>query len=445
MAVALVNSSTWASHGNVTSVTFAFTGTDTGTDHCLVVFDATEDADAVSQSLITGVTYNGVPLTQIPSTIVQGLRRADMWYLVNPLVGSAANVVITYTSFTTRGIYGAALFSGVDQTLPIDDSDTNAGTDDVTSITLTAAVAGDMAINCISINGASGLTVAADGSQTELGNLMLDNQVLGAASYLAVASAGDQAMGFTISSSSSHAHVAALLRASVRTSTFTHVQSGSSGANANNSPSHTLAGAPTEGNLLVAGVALGNTSGGFTAANGYTKVDGGNDQTAYFYKVAGASEPAAQAPCTTANSRDWRCAVAEYSGAATSSPLDISGVTADATSPQDQAAINPTDNIDTLMVGFASNDVNRTYTLQSIGGVRANERIDASQNSNASITLFDRLNLTTHTLTFAAQATASSTPTNGAIGLLIFKAATGGGGGTTVKDIIMQGLIPFAR
>ena len=115
--------------------------------------------------------------------------------------------------------------------------------------------------------------------------------------------------------------------------------------------------------------------------------------------------------------------MAEYAHDSSSITLDISGAAADATSPQDLAAINPTDNVTTIMVGFATNDVARTYSSQTIGGSAATERVDASQNGNASITLFDRLDVATGVSTFAAQATVSNTPTNGAIALLIFKLA----------------------
>lgn len=204
-----------------------------------------------------------------------------------------------------------------------------------------------------------------------------------------------------------------------------HVQSKTAGANASTTPQVVLDAAPTKDNLLFAAVALGNTSGGFTAINGYTAVAGPNSQVNYFYKLAGASESATQAPCTTGTARDYICSVSEYSGVALSSPLNVSGSNTDATSPQDlSSAINPTDNIDTLMIGVASNDVARTYSGQTIGGTAANERTDASQNANASVSVFDRLNVNTSTSTFVCQATASGVPTNGAIALFIFKLLT---------------------
>lgn len=207
-----------------------------------------------------------------------------------------------------------------------------------------------------------------------------------------------------------------------------HRQSGSSGANASTTPQHTLSSTPIQGNLLVAGVALGNTSGGFTAINGYTEVAGPNNQASYFYKIAGAGESATQAPCTTVTARDYRCAIAEYTANSLTFSLDASGATADATSPQDQAAINPTDNVNAIMVGIATNDVARTYTAQTIGAITAVERVDASQNSNAAVTLFDRVDIYTSTSTFAAQATASGVPSNGTIALLIFKGVAAAGG-----------------
>lgn len=122
---------------------------------------------------------------------------------------------------------------------------------------------------------------------------------------------------------------------------------------------------------------------------------------------------------------------------AQSSVLDVSGTVADATSPQDLAAIDPTNNIETVMVGFASNDANRTYSGQTIGGVAATERIDEQEVNLASLTVYDRINVNTGTSTFATQATPSGTPSEGTIGLLIFKVAA-----SSIRRLLLMGVGP---
>jgi hypothetical protein len=199
------------------------------------------------------------------------------------------------------------------------------------------------------------------------------------------------------------------------------VQSGSTAQTGTAAPAHTLGAAPTQGNLLVAAVASQNLRT-MTATAGWTYINDPSAQArlGLFYKVAGASESATQAPCTFSGIADTVTAIHEYSGNI-ASPFDIAGLTADATSPQDQAAINPTDNVDTLMVGAAMNTNNTTYSGQTIGGSAATERTDKVSNSSTSLSTFDRLNVNTSTSTFAAQATPSGTPTNGNIGLAIFR------------------------
>src|SRR5688572_22391070 len=172
--------------------------------------------------------------------------------------------------------------------------------------------------------------------------------------------------------------------------TFAHVQTPSGSGSGATTASATFSPAPTNGNFLIAFVMLGNTSGGFTAASGWTKIDGPNTQQAAFYKIAGAGESTSQSPCTWVTSRDWRCSIGEYSGADPYAPIAKYGWVLDTSTPQDLSAIDPPDSINTAMIGVATNDANRSYTSQTIGGVAANERADGSNGSSAALTVFDR-------------------------------------------------------
>ena len=81
-------------------------------------------------------------------------------------------------------------------------------------------------------------------------------------------------------------------------------------------PAATLAASPTNGNLLVAFVAV-NGGGTMTAANGYTKLDEtvSTDSAAIFWKVA-SGDGTSQQPCTI-TSAAWNCHVMEFNGATT--------------------------------------------------------------------------------------------------------------------------------
>lgn len=209
--VTFVNSTSGATHGNVSSVTFAYTVTSGSSNYALIVLASTT-ANTPANAVITGITYNSVALTKVTDQ-TNGAERAEAWYLLNPLVGSSANIVITYTGFTTRGVYGAASFANVDQTTPIDDFDgvNSAGATHPT-VTLNPTVAGTMAVDNVSAAGTSGRTLTADGTQSEMWDLMLNNTAMGSGSYLAVPGSSNQATGYVISSSAAYGYVAFLLK-----------------------------------------------------------------------------------------------------------------------------------------------------------------------------------------------------------------------------------------
>lgn len=112
MAIAIDTS---ASLGNVTDTSLTAAYTTSGSNRILFVaaFDFT-----TSGNQITGVTYNGVALTQIESAQDDGSDQfVSFWYLVAPATGSN-NIVISASSSVL--IYGiAASYTGVDQLTPI--------------------------------------------------------------------------------------------------------------------------------------------------------------------------------------------------------------------------------------------------------------------------------------------------------------------------------------
>lgn len=186
-------------------------------------------------------------------------------------------------------------------------------------------------------------------------------------------------------------------------------------------PQVTLLAAPLEGSALTA-VVVTNQNKVQTVAASWTRISGPNDvRSNVYHKVAGAVESTTQAPCTMV-AGEWECGIIEHSGTLATSPLDVSGTNADASTPVDLTAINPTDSIPAVLMGIAIAAGNApTWSGQTIGGVAADERADAAGHSSESFTIFDRLNVDTGAGTWAAQATASANPSNGAIYLLIYK------------------------
>nr|NIO08774.1 hypothetical protein [Deltaproteobacteria bacterium]NIS70884.1 hypothetical protein [Pseudomonadota bacterium] len=72
-----------------------------------------------SYETITGITFNGVPLTLVGTEANSDDARVEIWSLVNPDLGNH-DVEITFNAALYRqAIAGVVTFSGVDQTSPL--------------------------------------------------------------------------------------------------------------------------------------------------------------------------------------------------------------------------------------------------------------------------------------------------------------------------------------
>lgn len=87
-------------------------------------------------SSVTGVTYNGVALTQ-GARGSNTDRNTDIWYLVNPATG-ANDVVVTYDLDPADQVSGAANFTGVSQVTPVASADSNIGNNTNPTLSLAA-------------------------------------------------------------------------------------------------------------------------------------------------------------------------------------------------------------------------------------------------------------------------------------------------------------------
>jgi uncharacterized repeat protein (TIGR01451 family) len=102
-----------------TTITVPIT-TGTGTNRFLVAGISINRNNNVAVA-VSGVTYNGTALTFAGAqNDPTGIRRVEMWYLVNPVSG-ANSVVATFSGVNaanTGATVGVITFSGVDQTTP---------------------------------------------------------------------------------------------------------------------------------------------------------------------------------------------------------------------------------------------------------------------------------------------------------------------------------------
>lgn len=144
--------------GSGSSLTFAHTCS--GSNRLLVVWVSYYD----SLDTPTGVTYNGVAMTAIPSsTAANGDYKIAGYYLINPATGTN-NVVISFTGSMFDIGAGSVSFTDAHQTTPLGTAVTATGTSTTPSVTVSSA-AGEIVLDGLVIVHSGALTV--DGSQTQ--------------------------------------------------------------------------------------------------------------------------------------------------------------------------------------------------------------------------------------------------------------------------------------
>ena len=195
----------------------------------------------------------------------------------------------------------------------------------------------------------------------------------------------------------------------------------------------TMDAAPTQGNLLVAFVSQQGTLNTLTAAgswNALTPQTGSGDSANLFWKVAGAGETAAQTVCTSSSStRAWAVAIAEYSGTATSSPVDVENSQTAGSTPQTSPTVTPSSTAPVLLIGAAMSSINTTthssesFSGSNVGTVTERQDFGAGSAANGtSIALYDAFTTAT-TGSYSASATPSATG-SGSAHIAIFKSQT---------------------
>ncbi|MEK7193341.1 MAG: type II secretion system protein [Patescibacteria group bacterium] len=104
-------------------------------------------------SPVTSMTYGGVPLTKKGFRNDAGNHRVELWYLVNPVVGT--NDIVFTASTAVSIVTGATSWSGVNQTTPLGglfQASTGGGTSLILSITSNAGeVVQDVVVSGVSV------------------------------------------------------------------------------------------------------------------------------------------------------------------------------------------------------------------------------------------------------------------------------------------------------
>jgi len=118
----------------ITATSITFSHTNGAIDNTLLL------CGSISDTTVTGVTYNGVSMTSSGVSMTDDASRIHRWWrLVAPATGSNNVVMSLSSSATIRGT--CASYTGVDQTTPIDASGKGEGLTGTTpSISITSTV-----------------------------------------------------------------------------------------------------------------------------------------------------------------------------------------------------------------------------------------------------------------------------------------------------------------
>jgi uncharacterized repeat protein (TIGR01451 family) len=146
------------------SVTFAHTST--GSNLVLVV-GVSMNIFGGSASTVSGVTYNGVALTNAGAhNDSANQRRTEIWYLIAPATGNHPVAVTLSIPLGTVGtVIGATTFTGADQTSPIRTYASNDGNSDAPNVDVASAI-NDMVLDTMATAGNRTVT-SAGGSQVQ--------------------------------------------------------------------------------------------------------------------------------------------------------------------------------------------------------------------------------------------------------------------------------------
>jgi hypothetical protein len=131
--------------------------------------------------IITGVTYNGVAMTEVTTEAISSSAHCTMWYLVNPASGSHTVSIAHSLTGSTHLVASATSLEGVDQTSPLNASNKAAAS---STGPMTASVTTSVA-NCWVIDSCAMRTSASEAAtMTAVANRVSRTDALTAANGL---------------------------------------------------------------------------------------------------------------------------------------------------------------------------------------------------------------------------------------------------------------------
>jgi len=170
--------------------------TASGSNLILIAPNSVQDSNHANFP-VTGITYNGVALTKVRADEPTGNVRTEIWYLLNPDVGTF-NCIKTTTGSVGESTLGVVTLSGVNQAAPeANNGATGTSNSPTVSLTTIADLAWSITVACAETNFTS-----VNNSQTVLtGYPIVDQSYENTdAARLEITSAGATTLGYSLSS-----------------------------------------------------------------------------------------------------------------------------------------------------------------------------------------------------------------------------------------------------
>lgn len=178
--------------GAAPSSSLTWSHTVSGTDRILIV------GMNARSTTTAGVTYNGVAMTlAINKAYITG--EVSLWYLSAPSTG-ANNVIATLAGASTGLQGGGVSLTGVDQTSPIDATNSSSGSSITASVSVTTVADNCWVIDCMG-QSSGPASITANGSQTQHWDVTPVSSSCGGSSKGPVSPPASTSMSWTINPS----------------------------------------------------------------------------------------------------------------------------------------------------------------------------------------------------------------------------------------------------
>ena len=152
------------SGSNVTSVTVSHTVSGSNT----ILFVSVGTKDGGGGAAVSGVTYNGVAMTNITTQNISSAYYQDLWYLINPSTGTN-NIVASFGGVSAdQAVVSAASYTGVLQISPLTTANTNQNSSaNSLSSTVTTSVDNSFVVSSVAFDGDGSNQPAVAGGETQ--------------------------------------------------------------------------------------------------------------------------------------------------------------------------------------------------------------------------------------------------------------------------------------